>query len=302
MSNQTIEKTSYGSLLETEVEFMSLVKRLNLSIHNNSRIPTVYKIIGELNKTLGKEGDFQRIKNKYNNNVLFSALYDIGAIASLLPFLYEKDDILLAEKIKKVCSGDLYHTENQSKNQNSVVARNTLFELKTLALLRRSGFQTVLGDTNPDVEFVFEDNTYFVECKRPNGANISGNIYDAVDQLEKKLSSDPRDKVFGVIAISLEYQFSPNKEVREIQTGDQMLEELSNYLKGVIELNKPFWVRSRKIKDKRILGIMFTVEAPYIAKEEVLFTTASYNVLTNIVNSKSDDFMRLAKCHSFLRR
>ena len=298
MTNQTIEKTSYSNLLATELEFMNLVKRLNLSIHNNSRVPTAYKIIDELNKTLGKEDDFQRIKNKYSNNVLFSALYDIGAIASLLPFLFEKDDVLLAEKIKKVCSGDLYHAENQ----NSVVARNTLFELKTLALLRKSGFQTVLGDTNPDVEFIFEDNTYFVECKRPNGTNISGNIYDAVRQLEKKLRSDQRDKVFGVIAISLEYQFSPNKEVREIQTGDQMLEELSNYLRSVIELNKPFWVRNRKIKDKRILGIMFTVEAPYIAKEEVLFTTASYNVLTNIVDSKSDDFMRLAKCHSFLRR
>ena len=298
MTNQTIEKTSYSNLLATELEFMNLVKRLNLSIHNNSRVPTAYKIIDELNKTLGKEDDFQRIKNKYSNNVLFSALYDIGAIASLLPFLFEKDDVLLAEKIKKVCSGDLYHAENQ----NSVVARNTLFELKTLALLRKSGFQTVLGDTNPDVEFIFEDNTYFVECKRPNGTNISGNIYDAVRQLEKKLRSDQRDKVFGVIAMSLEYQFSPNKEVREIQTGDQMLEELSNYLRSVIELNKPFWVRNRKIKDKRILGIMFTVEAPYIAKEEVLFTTASYNVLTNIVDSKSDDFMRLAKCHSFLRR
>ena len=190
-----IGTSTYQDLLKSFEKLDLLLSELGIA-SKSTRLHKAASLVGKLDMEvkLAKKGGhkIENVPEKY-----LHGLWILSEINHIMKSVDGFDKEILTTKLKKIIKGPLI-LKDETPTSNE--ARNTMFELVLASDLLRNGYQTYLGEPNPDIKVVLPKKTYLFECKRVfSEKKVERKIGEAKKQLEKQLATDKNS--YGVIAI-----------------------------------------------------------------------------------------------------
>lgn len=204
--NSIINKEELAkSLARYEYTLTQLVD-LGLNV-NPSRLK---KYIEPYNQMITRWGT-ESISSIVNNKQYASALFEVHQMIEIGEKLLELKHDNLTAALKKTLSGDeLYSVDAQKEKTNS--ARNFSFELFMARYFKRAGYDLNF-DTISDINATDEQDSIFIECKRPAKEETVGpNIQTALKQAIKRFDPNDKRNQKGIAAIDITALINPEHE------------------------------------------------------------------------------------------
>jgi len=154
---------------------------------------------------------------------------------------------------------------------NTNVGRNTVFELRLGASLRRAGACVKLGG-QADLLIDHAGAHVYIECKRPfYERNIRRRVIEARAQLQNRFRTDSHQLVVGLVAISVSRTVNPGSNMFIVDEAGA-LHELED---EVSRLHRQYSADYDQLVDPRLLGIVYHLFTPAYVKKSRLLTAAS---------------------------
>jgi hypothetical protein len=157
----------------------------------------------------------------------------------------------------------------ETKNTNE--GRNTVFELRLGANLRRAGACVKLGE-QADLLIDYAGAHVYIECKRPlHQHKVRRRVTEARKQLQERFKTDPHHLVVGLVAISVSRTVNPGSKMFIVDEAEALHE-----LEGEISrLHHQYSADYNQLVDPRLLGIVYHLFTPAYVKKNQLLTSAS---------------------------
>ena len=190
--------------------------------------------------------------------------------------LREIQPSILSDRLKKAFKGPILPIE---ENFNTNEARNTMFELALASFLSSAGFEVRLqGQHGPyysDIEAKLGDRRFVIECKRLlSEKRFQEQLDHASDQLDSFLNQD--HEAFGIIAIDITKLENRGNDIYSASNSISAKIGLGNLLESALREN---WNSLKKVRNKRIIGLLLYIHTPAYLRDESLLTAAKYLAL-----------------------
>ncbi|MEE9213733.1 MAG: hypothetical protein V3U54_02925 [Thermodesulfobacteriota bacterium] len=248
--------------------------------------------IGEYKRFLSKILSLHQ-SGKFNNeeirkyfgkylNIVYEVQELVYIFTGLSPII--KDE--LSSRFRQFIKGPISYID-ENINTSSNVARNVGFELLIAAILANAGLKIEFG-TLADLKIIFNNYTFFVECKRPQYEHqINSNIKGALRQLEDRYKfNQGKDNLRGIIAISVSKILNPELKILVKHNVHSLHSYTENILDDFHKKYKSKWLNPR---DKRTIGAIIYFSTPTSIEEENIIAHTYQVDFTNCCNSISDD-------------
>lgn len=180
------------------------------------------------------------------------------------------DAAVVKRLLQKALKGPLQPLHETSDGSNA--GRNTIFELRLGAGLRRAGASVTLGH-QADLLIDHAGAHIYVECKRPfYEHSVRRNIMKARSQLRRRFATDQHNLTVGIVAISVSKAINPGSNMFVVDD-DQGLEELAN---DVNRLHKLYGSDYDRLIDPRLVGILYHLFTPALVRKNGILVAASH--------------------------
>ncbi|CAN7475066.1 hypothetical protein [Acidovorax delafieldii] len=200
--NTKFESTDIDALHPTAVAVETLFAKHGLSVDRSESLSSMVNAA----------------KNRQQNFDIL-AFFQCMLLERIAPALLELEtDPKAAFHLRALLDGSL---NLLSPQQTQSKAKDTLWELEMLSLLRRSGFAADLLE--PDISFPFENHTMGVACKKIySQKNAYSVIKRAISQIEKHAN-------LGIVALNIDDLYPTNHimQVSSHESGRRYLEQLT---------------------------------------------------------------------------
>jgi hypothetical protein len=182
-------------------------------------------------------------------------LVEAVEFVNVIPYLRSQPEGIVRWKLRNVLKGPL---RPSLEDQNSNIARNTLFELNMASKLSRAGLDTGL-EVNSDICCAVNGRRVLIECKRPySNKSITKNVREANKKIHQSLACAPAGSR-GVVAVSFSKIVNPKDFV--LQYSDE--DSAKHYLADLIDEHVTK-VPHKSPLGKKIIGLLFHVIVPSI--------------------------------------
>lgn len=253
---------TFDKLVAELGEVKKWLEQLGVKNLDKSRLSSIIEFSAQLNDEHSKysKGQSNNLSN-LNRNVE-TAVYEALALVSIYHGLSRMDQSHLPKRKLEKCLLGSFSSLEESQDDNSNQARNTLFELETNAYLKLCDLNLTheFEDANIDLgEFKVS-----IQCKRPlSEKNLLKNVKNAYEQLvtNNKIKTD--FKSYGLIAISLEKLYELDK-IRFVQNREDLDRIILGISKDCLSKIKDYWI---KIKNTKLLGFMLYFKSPIVFKD-----------------------------------
>ena len=193
------------------------------------------------------------LRTELSENVF--TLVEVLEFVNVIPYLRSQPENIVRWKLRNVLMGP---SRPLMEDQNSNVARNTLFELNLASKLSRAGLDTSL-EASSDICCIVKDRRVLIECKRPfSNKSIVKNVRVADKKLHHSLASAPAGSR-GVIAVSFSRIVNPKDFI--LQYSDE--DSAKHYLEDLID-EQVLKVPHKSPLGKKIIGLLFHVIVPSV--------------------------------------
>ncbi|MBD3897189.1 hypothetical protein IEI94_15130 [Halomonas sp. ML-15] len=204
--NSTINKEELAASLSRYESTLKKLLELGLNV-NPSRLKKYIEPYEQMITKWGTESVSSIVSNRQYASVLFEVHQMIEIGDKLLELKHDN----LTAALKKTLSGcELYSVDAQKKKANS--ARDFSFELFMARYFKRAGYDLNF-DTIADINATDEQDSIFIECKRPAKEETVGpNIQKALKQAIKRFDPNDKRNQKGIAAIDLTALINPEHE------------------------------------------------------------------------------------------
>lgn len=191
--------------------------------------------------------------------------------ADIFQGIRDYDPVIVKSLMQKVLKGPLHPLQ---ETYRSNLGRNTTFELRLGAALRRVGATVALGQ-RADLCIDHGGVHVYVECKRPfSEQGIRQNIVKARAQLQQRFRSDPHPVTVGLVAISVSKALNIGSKMFLVNDA-QSVHDLTN---DVQRLHKLYGGGYDRLVDLRLIGILYHVFTPILVKTSGLVAASHSEV------------------------
>jgi aspartyl-tRNA(Asn)/glutamyl-tRNA(Gln) amidotransferase subunit B len=207
------------------------------------------------------------VKEK-TNLVLIWSLVESMELADFSRTLRGVDQAILSERLKRALKGPILPTQEDAATTD---ARNTAFELAFASFLSSAGFEVQLPkQSEADIDARIGDTRFVIECKRLlSEKRLEERLSDASKQLSGFL--DANEDAKGLIAVDVTKLKNLGEKVYEAQNAVAAKKGLGDLLENMLRENLN---SLKRIKEKRIVGLLFYIHTPTFLREESLLTAA----------------------------
>lgn len=243
-------------------EVKKWLEQLGIKNLDKSRLSTIIEYSSQLNEEHSKYSKGQSNSLSNLDRSVETAVYEALALVSIYHGLSRMGQSHLPKKKLEKCLLGTFSSLEESQNDNSNQARNTLFELETNAYIKLCDLN--LTDEFEDANIDLGEFKVSIQCKRPlSEKNLLNNVKNAYDQLvtNNKIKTD--FKSYGLIAISLEKLYELDK-IRFVQNREDLDKIILGISKDCLSKIKDYWI---KIKNTKLLGFMLYFKSPIVFKD-----------------------------------
>ncbi|MEN9367897.1 MAG: hypothetical protein RL489_2255 [Pseudomonadota bacterium] len=215
------------------------------------RLAEYRKVVSTLASDFPNQG-WGDMSDPKRQKMVCTALLEVRELISIHRGLSGVDDKAATRDIKLYLKGP-FSPESELSSSSSNRPRNIGFELYLNALFSCAGLRPVYG-TTADLSFTLQDQTFFVEAKRPTSAKAAESLIDdANKQLSRRLKDFPGHKAKGIIALDLTKVINPENKVMPVFGEDHLHGLMYNEDRRQIGALSCFWNRKRH---KRVVGVL----------------------------------------------
>lgn len=290
-----LTKQTYEELLEGISQTKKWLNGLNIRF-SKSRFGQYEKSIKLLNEYFQKGKVKEFLKMTDFEDIMVS-LNESTEIVEIHEQLKDLNPEFLRKKLKLIIKGP-FLTKKESSEKGTNLARNIFYELYTMAVLKRSGFEILLEKPS-DVSCKFESRTFLFECKRPQTKkSVARNFFSAVGQLTKNLSALEDTNPKGIVAICISKIMNRGDRFLVGRNEDDLSNKIAGILKGTV---RQFEHLQRNIVDTRIIGIFYHLNTPAVIQDIDLLTNVQEIAINNTCLPDSSDFLILKRIESKLK-
>jgi hypothetical protein len=277
-----------------------LIRTKYEDVYNNIDDATTWLSDHGLEITRTRIGEYKRafkcLIKKYNSGTFtldeqksffvtyVNLVFEVQELVYIYQGLSKIPNNQLAGRLKRFIKGPSAVTdENPSKSTNA--ARNIAFELLIASQLSSSGIEIDFG-TDADMSFTFEDNKFFIECKRPQYTHqINSNIKGANKQLLKRYRTcKEQKKAFGIVALSVSKILNPKFYILISQNTNSMHSHIENLLNKFHTEHKAKYLNP---SDPKTIGMMVQFSTPVSLEDEKIIAHSHLLDLTNCCDPRS---------------
>jgi hypothetical protein len=139
----------------------------------------------------------------------------------------------------------------------SQAPRDVAFELLMASIFNRAEFELDFH-TEADLRATFENETLYLECKRPRASHsVHSNVKHAASQLRKRYkTSNNLDHVSGIIALSIDKIINPNDHMLVVNSENDIDNQLSGEAERFVYSYYSEWNR---IPEPQTIGVIALV-------------------------------------------
>jgi hypothetical protein len=261
-----VQKVTYDVIAQQLDDIESWFKNLSIQLAG-TRLETYKRNIKMLIKyhNEGKIREFAKLTDF--KQIVFS-LSESFELCSIYQAFKDTDPRLLRKWLALVAKGPLM-IDQEDPVRSTGQARDFLFELNMMALLKARGIPVVLNSV-ADVHVMFEGKDILLECKRPQTRrSVEGNFLKASKQLTRSLDQLGKQNSKGVVSVSIG---------KILNRGHMFLvgnDEADLAAKADISM-KRFWNQFRhlagRVIDIRIIGVLCHLNGPAVVEDIKLLT------------------------------
>jgi hypothetical protein len=213
------------------------------------------------------------LEQREDHEELVWSLVDAVEFTDIYAGLKDEPPAVLKPLFRKALQGTLHPGRETAYKSN--VGRNTAFELRLAAGIRKAGASVHLG-LAADLAFDHSGARVYIECKRPFGIpSIRPNVIEARRQLRTRLDADSHPLVVGLVAVSVSRAINPGSRLF-VADDPAALRNLASDIQSIHATNSSDYDR---LPDLRILGILYHVFTPAYVRSIPLLTAASQALL-----------------------
>lgn len=220
-----------------------------------------------------KAGTLDSLEKRKDVEDLVWSLVDAQEFIKIYEGLKDEPLDVMRPLLRKALHGTLHPGRETAYKSN--IGRNTAFELRLAAGLRKAGAQVHLGQ-QADLILDHAGVRVYVECKRPYiPSTIRANIEEARKQLQRRLNVDTHPQCIGLVAISVSRAINPGSRLF-VADAPNALQNLANDL---LQIHKDNSADLYDLPDLRLAGILYHIYTPAYVKTVSLLTAAGQTVL-----------------------
>lgn len=191
--------------------------------------------------------------------------------AEIFRGIRDYDPATIKRLMQKALKGPLHPNEETGASN---IGRNTVFELRLGAGLRRAGAKVGLGQ-QADLLLDHAGAHIYIECKRPlYERSIRRNVIKARTRLRKRFDSDPHRTTVGLVAISLSKAVNPGSRMFIAHEADA-LRRLAN---DVNHLHQQYSNDYDRLIDTRLIGILYHLYTPALVSGNGLTAASQVDI------------------------
>jgi len=244
-----------------------------LGLHKGpDRLRQLAKNVATIDAAL-KAGTLISLEEREDVEDLVWSLVDAQEFVKIYEGLKDEPPDVIKPLFRKALQGTLHPGRETSYKSN--IGRNTAFELRLAAGLRKAGAQVQLGQ-RADLIIDHAGVRVYVECKRPFvSSTIRANIEEARKQLRNRLNADAHPLCIGLVAISVSRAINPGSRLF-VADAPNALQNLTNDL---LQIHRENSADLYNLPDLRLAGILYHIYTPAYVKSVPLLTAAGTTVL-----------------------
>lgn len=259
-----MQRSTYDEILEKVNEAERWMISLGLKI-KNTRFDTAKKNFEIINKYY-KSNNIDNIDKVIDNEIGIQSMFTCRDFVYIFENLknFEKKSIL-KEIIKKSLKGPLLAKDETGRNRGR--ARDLFFQLELASFLTERGIGVENFD---DVQFMFDNYKFHIECKRPFAAKgMKWNSKKAYKQLKKHLI---RKNDRGIVAFAVDKVIGKEKDIEDkiliTQNKNALLRREDSLINEIIGRYRDLWNKIYIHRD--IIGLFLFFKFKFHPKSGIL--------------------------------
>lgn len=192
----------------------------------------------------------------------------------------------------------LQSSENPDKSGNR--ARNKQYEIILGCTFAQEGLNPKFGIEREDLNFSFNGNNVFVECKRPwSERGIEDSLKDGIRQLRSRFSADnPNEK--GILGLSIDRVANPRSVSPAFETIEDAQKSMLDHTR---ELLIKYKGKLRQRFDPKIAGLICSFNSPIETKtHQSDVVIVNMNSFIPMADENDENFRFMENLNQFMNK